>query len=420
MNNQLLPPMLEGQALLDALQILPKYDSAIRTHSKAERLIALNDLYNIYLPNEMSLEIYSKIYLATLRSLSKKVTRLATMQRNENGKYLTLQQKQSIDFQGIIGGADCFTIIGASGIGKSSAISRSIQLVSNGMIELENPYCKVMPCLVVQCPYDCSLRGMLLAILKQTDEILDNTHFEKAVKQRATVDTLIGIVSQLALNHIGLLVVDEIQNVVANRNGRQLVAMLTQLINNSGISICMVGTSECLPFFESVDYLARRSLGLQYGTLPFDSYFENFCKCVFEHQYTQKESHLTEDVLQFLYENSGGVLANVITMLHDAQEIAILNNVEELNLATLKMASDNRMAMLKPHIKKTRLKQTTTATPAASAKKTVPCQSLTQPLDETWSISGTAFYAKNNNADMVSLLKKKVSVIELPLKGVSV
>ena len=179
MNNQLLPPMLEGQALLDALQILPKYDSAIRTHSKAERLIALNDLYNIYLPNEMSLEIYSKIYLATLRSLSKKVTRLATMQRNENGKYLTLQQKQSIDFQGIIGGADCFTIIGASGIGKSSAISRSIQLVSNGMIELENPYCKVMPCLVVQCPYDCSLRGMLLAILKQTDEILDNTHFKK-------------------------------------------------------------------------------------------------------------------------------------------------------------------------------------------------------------------------------------------------
>ena len=55
---------------------------------------------------------------------------------------------------------------------------------------------------------------------------------------------LIGSVSQVALNHIGLLIVDEIQNVVNNKNGKSLMGMLTQLINNSGISICMVGTPE--------------------------------------------------------------------------------------------------------------------------------------------------------------------------------
>lgn len=60
--------------------------------------------------------------------------------------------------------------------------------------------------------------------------------------ERVTTDMLIGCVSQVSLNHIGLLVVDEIQNVCNHRNGTNLVSMLTQLINNSGISICMVGT----------------------------------------------------------------------------------------------------------------------------------------------------------------------------------
>lgn len=35
----------------------------------------------------------------------------------------------------------------------------------------------------------------------------------------ATADMLIGSVSTVALNHIGLLVVDEIQNVVNSKNG---------------------------------------------------------------------------------------------------------------------------------------------------------------------------------------------------------
>ena len=78
---------------------------------------------------------------------------------------------------------------------------------------------------------------------------------------------LIGAVSSIALNNIGMLVVDEIQNVVNSKNGKSLIGALTQLINNSGISICMVGTPESTVFFESAMQLARRSVGLQYTTM---------------------------------------------------------------------------------------------------------------------------------------------------------
>ena len=89
---------------------------------------------------------------------------------------------------------------------------------------------------------------------------------------------LIGSVSQVAINHIGMLVVDEIQNVANSKNGKSLIGALTQLINNSGISICMVGTPESSRFFESAIQLARRSVGLQYTTMSYDQYFQEFCK----------------------------------------------------------------------------------------------------------------------------------------------
>ena len=149
---------------------------------------------------------------------------------------------------------------------------------------------------------------------------------------------LIGSVSQVALNHIGLLVVDEIQNVVNNKHGKSLVGMLTQLINNSGISIAMVGTPESSVFFEQAMQLARRSLGLQYQPLAYDSYFQDFCSVLFSYQYTKCITEISESITEWLYEHSGGIISVVISLIHDAQEIAILSGKEMLNIETLNEA----------------------------------------------------------------------------------
>ena len=76
-----LPPMLAGMDLKEKLMVLPDYDEDIKFKSQAERLMALNEIYNIYLPSQMSCEIYSKIYLSMLRSLQKKDTKQAIQQR---------------------------------------------------------------------------------------------------------------------------------------------------------------------------------------------------------------------------------------------------------------------------------------------------------------------------------------------------
>ena len=410
-----LPSMLAGMELKEKLMVLPDYDEDIKFKSQAERLMALNKIYNIYLPSQMSCEIYSKIYLAMLRSLQKKDTKQTVQQRNANFKGI---KKQS-EYTGIVGGSDSFTIIGASGIGKSSAISRAIKIATDDkIIEMENPYCKIIPALTVQTPFDCSVKSLLLEILRVVDEELDTHYFDMAVKSKATVDVLIGSVSQVCLNHIGLLVVDEIQNVVFHKNGRQLIGALTQLINLSGISICMVGVPESAEFFEEIPYLARRALGLVYDKCDYNDYFRKFCEVLFYYQYVQNESELTDGMIQWLYEHSGGVLAVVVALVHDAQELSILNGREILDKASLMEAYEQRMRMLHSHI--------TTATKIKKAsKKRKMVEVVSQgelhteekedrnSFDGDWTFRELIESVKRDKSDILELLKNRISIEEV-------
>lgn len=407
-----LPEMKSGNELISALSIIPEYDETICQQNQAVRLMALSDLYQIYIPSQMSLEIYSKLYLALLRSMQKKGTQMAIKQRYEN--YKAIQQQS---YSGILGGSDSFTIIGTSGIGKSSAISRAISLITeNRIIETDKPYTKIIPCLIVQCPFDSSVKGLLLEILRKVDEELGTDHYIHAVKSRAsTTDMLIGAVSSIALNNIGMLVVDEIQNVVNSKNGKSLIGALTQLINNSGIPICMVGTPESTVFFEQAMQLARRSVGLQYTTMKYDEYFQSFCKVIFKYQFLKNHTEITAAITEWLYEHSAGVVSVVVSLIHDAQEIAILTGKEVLNLDTLNEAYQQRLTLLHGYIQPSVIQNKPTTKKKKTAASVKKNQIQSQPKQERYSITEIAERAKAENLDVVELLKEVYTVIEVAI-----
>ena len=406
---RILPPMKSGDDLFSALEVLPTYDEAIRETEVPVRLMALSDLYRIYVPSQMSLEIYSKMYLALLRSLQKKGTKLAVQQKNQNHKAIIQQE-----YSGIMGGSDSFTIIGASGIGKSSAISRAITLITeNRVIEVGNPYTKIIPCICVQCPFDSSVKGLLLEILRKVDEMIDSKYYQNALRARTTTDMLIGSVSQVALNHIGLLVVDEIQNVCNSKNGKSLVGMLTQLINNSGISICMVGTPESAVFFEQAVQLARRSLGLRYDVMEYGTDFRKFCEIVFSYQYVKIRTEITDGIMEWLYEHTSGNISVVVSLIHDAQEIAILNGKEVLNLESLNEAYQKRLSMLHGFIHMEQKKQTSKPKRKESVTVTDVRTSVKEKYSGDFTIAGLVDNAKAENGDIVQLLKIYMPVVEV-------
>lgn len=355
-----MPKMMMGRELEEAMLSLPLYDPAICQADAAARLVALNDMTGIYVPSAMSYEIYSKIYLAMLHSLKKKQTVDAVRQGNQNFRRI-----QGLSCHSVLGGADSFSIIGPSGIGKSTALTKSISL-SGGeeVIVTREPYAQVIPCINVQCPHDCSVKGLLLAILSQVDTAIGTGYHQNAVKNRASIDSLIGTVSQVALNNILLIVIDECQNICRNKGGVNLVASMTQLINSSGVSICMVGLPETEMFFSQEMQLARRSVGLSYKALPYDSYFIRFCEILFSYQYTEKRTKCTPELTELLYECSGGVIAILVSLIMEAQQTAILSGIDKLCKETILTAYQERFKNVQDfvHVNRKKRSQTSSVT----------------------------------------------------------
>ncbi len=368
-NNKLvniMPHMLSGEELKKRLLYLPPYSRDICMADRSTRLMELNDMADIYIPSAMTYEIYSKLYLSMLRAAGKKMTAAAVRQGYENNRRIIGKPGNSI-----LGGCDSFSIIGQAGIGKSTAIVKSLEAAgATEIIRLTNPYVNVIPCINVQCPHDCSVKSMLFSILSEVDERLGTRYHERAVRSRATIDSLIGTVSQVAVNHILLLVVDECQNICRNKGGVNVVSALTQLINSSGISICLVGLPETELFFRREMHLARRSVGLSYLKQDCDDFFISFCSVLYGFQYVAHPREITPEIIETLYQCSSGIIGIVLSLLMEAQQVAILSDREELTKELLLETFQTRMKNVNDFVEVYGKKRPQTS--SVQRKKTAP------------------------------------------------
>ena len=407
--------MKAGDELRKALTVLPDYDDSIRSESEATRLQQLSKLYDIYVATDMSVEIYTKLYVAMFESLKKKVGRMATIQRNHNHQG-NIQESYSIYtpmYEGING--NVFSIIGNSGIGKSSAISRALDVMTDGqLIEVEYPHTTIVPCLVCQAPFDNSPKNLLWSILQRLDLHLKSDFFTRAQKLRMSTDTLQGYVSNLLMNHVGILIIDECQNLCNNTSGNRLISLLISLLNNASISISLVGTQESELFFRQSFALARRMLGLSYGSCSYDPSFKQFCKTVFDYQYVKNKTEITDTITEWLYEHTNGVPALIVHLLHEAQTIAILDSTEVLDLRALNKAYQQNMGLLSDFVRPSAPVKPKSIKSKKNNNVKFPVESIDKQ-EEIPTITDIANQAKRENLDVIPLLRQFWTVTEVEI-----
>jgi hypothetical protein len=238
------------------------------------------------------------------------------------------------------------SILGESGIGKSSSIGRAMQLISDELIIVESPFKKILPFLKVEVPIDSSIKTVLVDIARTLDSKLGTNYLNTAGRTTMSTSRLIAMISNLLLLHVGVIVFDEVQHMVMNRTGRFLMGLITTMVNSSRVGVCFIGTPQCKDFFQSEPFLARRTLGISYSHLPYDEYFRDFCKTLFGYQFTSQQVEIDESILSFLYQSSQGIIAHVVSLVVQAQELAILNKTERLDLTALKLALVQRMGII--------------------------------------------------------------------------
>ena len=177
----------------------------------------------------------------------------------------------------------------------------------------------------------------------------------------------------------------------------------------------MVGTPECTVFFEQAMQLARRSVGLYYTAMSYDEYFQSFCKVLFQYQYTRQKTEITPAITEWLYEHSAGVISVVVSLVHDAQEIAILTGKEVLNLEILNEAYQQRLSLLHGYIKPAvnQNKPTSRKKNSAASVRKKPIQSNVR--QDGYSISDMVEKSRAERSDIVELLKEICTIVEVAI-----
>lgn len=124
----------------------------------------------------------------------------------------------------------------------------------------------------------------------------------------------------------------------------------------------------------------------------------------------QNQVEISQNMIEWLYGHSGGITSIVVSLIHDAQELAILTGYENLDISMLNQAYEKRMQLLHDFIKPAAtIKNTTTK----RKKKTIEKAVISSEVD--YSIADLVQKSKAENLDIVEVFREHFIVEEIAL-----
>ncbi|HEX3557916.1 MAG TPA: ATP-binding protein [Pyrinomonadaceae bacterium] len=241
-----------------------------------------------------------------------------------------------------------FLLIGMSGVGKSTGMSRVLSLYPQ--IILHNQFQKRLYTAVqivwlrLECPKDSSVTTLCVDFFKAVDDLLGTNYFENyGTKVRNTQELMLFMAIVAAEHHIGVLVIDEVQNLSASKSGgtAQILNFFVKLINTIGIPVVLIGTYKAIPVICSEFRLARRGSGqgdLVWDRMSFEEDWQLFTEALWDLQYVKKKCPLTPDLSFVLHDISYGITDLAIRLYLAAQVRAIETGFEKITEDLLRSA----------------------------------------------------------------------------------
>lgn len=310
-----------------------------------ERHMYLTELTRWFQPMDYMYSIYDMLYQAMATTYQTKTTIESVRQLNEIYTDFRTGKDREITYatQAYSG-----AILGVPGIGKTSTIQRCLntmpQVIIHTKYQEKQYYTKQINYLVVECPSDCSVKTLAFNILSAIDRAIGSDYFGQAAGIKSIASS--ALTTRLKIicmnHHIGLIVIDEIQNAILtaakNKQTRPLIKFLVELTNETSTSICFCGTLEAEELFVRQEHLKRRTRGLRLLPMKYDSVYRKFITTLWQFQVTLQKSELTEKLMKQLYDLSGGIPAYIVKIYQEAQTQAILSGTEKLTYEMMKQA----------------------------------------------------------------------------------
>lgn len=216
------------------------------------------------------------------------------------------------------------TLLGTSGAGKTAAVQACVGVHPEA---IQHPMYGIVqvPCLTVDCPAKGTTKQLGLAILRALDERL-HTGYYKLYRSGSSREVMADAALCLAKHFVGVLVIDETQNLLNLREGREhILAALVQLANRVEVPFVFVGTPQAGELMTETFAQARRTGSVSiWGPLEAakiaESEFSLFCEAIWEFQWIRNPQPITLEMLCIIYDATAGVPELIVHLFKACQE----------------------------------------------------------------------------------------------------
>lgn len=337
-----LPEMLSQDNFKSEIRGFPKLPPDLPRMSPEQRRQALPLLSSIFIPMDYMYAIFDQLYRAIRSTYS---TRSTIEEIRQTNALFRGSSASDYSTQAATG-----SILGVPGVGKTSSIRRSLALLPQVIEHTEYMgkvfFCKQVLYLTVECPSDCSVKSLALNMIAALDRTVGSNYLHQLTSLRSVAASAVAAqVKILCLtHHVGLILIDEIQNAVVtarkNKQIKPLIKFLVELTNDTCTSVFFIGTPIAEELFASQEHLKRRTRGIR--LLPFKPgvAYRAFLEQLWRYQLTPASVPLTDQLANKLYDWSGGIPAYILKIFQESQAQAMLQGRSCIDGKTMQKAID--------------------------------------------------------------------------------
>lgn len=350
-----LPPIMSPEEAFDKLSYYPDYNEKERQLSPHLRYHALIRLTRFFQPVMQHIDLeqrFSRLlrygYVGRHPSSPEHVKQLNYAHQALNGKTLQSDIRST---------ASSFTLMGFSGIGKTTAIERILSLYPQLIIHKHPLNMMQIVWLKLNCPHDGSLKSLCMDFFLKIDELLGTNYYERFGGKRNSISSMVTRMRQIALNHsIGALIIDEIQHLLTAKDSgsEKMMNFFVTLVNEIGIPVMMIGTMRARTVLQQDFRQARRGSGqgdMVWQQMKRDDDWDVLISSMWEYQWTKNKVELTEGLNHALYEQSQGIVDIAVKLFVLSQGRAIETGKETITPAMIRKVASDDLKLVQPMLR---------------------------------------------------------------------
>ncbi|MET0105008.1 MAG: ATP-binding protein [Sedimenticola sp.] len=331
-----LPPIRTEDDWLDVLENVPEFKDTWLHEDKSIRNNLLMRLRDGYFPLRRHVELAIRI---------DQIIRDGYRSRNPSSRargkllqsaYEDMQKGMNVgcQFQALFS-TRSISLIGISGSGKTTTTERIINSYPQVINHAEQGIIQVV-WLKVDCPKDGSFKQLGKDIVGELDRIL-GTQFLKELPSKCSDTDIIRKIRELSAAYsLGLLVIDELQNLSVKKSGgrEEMMNFFQEICNTVHVPVMLIGTMKASKILQLDFRHARRAAGVGsfvWDVMRNDEEWAFLVEELWNCQLLKNKHQLDQAMTDYLYAETQGIVGILTAAFLLAQLRAISSGEEALS-----------------------------------------------------------------------------------------